>query len=231
MAFDRLTLDLFKSTKISRNELDLFTADFLKRIQAKGTDLLPQSQVNTLINSYQNFKANLGLQANKEALQKGGTLSRKDAFENVIAFIRRQEGLIKSKFGKPSPVYLEFFPQGLTEYSQAKVEGLTNLLVRFVAATHKHKSDLGQDFLTEITQLQTSYTNARDDQGTSIAANKSIQSEVRDTRKELTLLLTKAVLVIAAGTLENAEQFNSYFNFGLLLVDNNNPLAQTEPKA
>jgi len=231
MAFDRLTLDLFKSAKISRNELDLFTSDFLKRIQVKGTDLLPQPQIDTLTTAYQNFKGNLGLQANKGAIQKGGTLTRKEAFERVIKFIRREEGLIKSKFGKPSAAYLAFFPQGLTEYSQAKVEGLTNLLVRFVAAADKYKLELGQSFLTEITELQISYTNARDDQGTSIAENKSIQSEVRDTRKILTLQLTKAVLLIAANTIENAELFNSYFNFGLLQVDNDNPTDPIEPKA
>lgn len=230
MAFDRLTLDLFKSAKISRNELDLFTSDFLKRVQVKGTDLIPQAQTDLITTAYKNFKTNLGLQANKGALQKGGTLTRKEAFESVIKFIRREEGLIKSKFGKPSAAYLEFFPQGLTEYSQAKVEGLTNLLVRFVAAAEKHKLALGQDFLTEITELQITYTNARDDQGTSIAVNKNVQSEVRDTRKILTLQLTKVVLLVAANTIENAELFNSYFNFGLLQIDNDNPSDPIEPK-
>ena len=42
MAFDRLTRDLFKSNQYSRNELDLFTADLLKRIQAKDSGILPK---------------------------------------------------------------------------------------------------------------------------------------------------------------------------------------------
>ena len=167
--------------------------------------------MNSLTTAYQNFKANLGIQANKGAVQKGTTLTRQDAYDDVIDFVRRYEGLIKAKFGKPSAAYLEFYPQGLTEYNAAKVEGLTNLLVRFVAAANKHKLALGQDFLTELNQLQANYINARDEQGMGIAINKSIQSEIRDTRKILTLMLTKILLLIAANSLENEAQFNSYF--------------------
>jgi len=229
MAFDRLTRDLFKSPHYSRNELDLFTADLLKRIQAKGTNIVPQTEIDSLLGAYQNYKANLGIQANKGAVQKGTTLTRQDAFDDVIDFVRRYEGLIKAKFGKPSAAYLEFYPQGLTEYNAAKVEGLTNLLVRFVAAASKHEAELGRPFVAEITQLQTNYTNARDEQGTGIAVNKSIQSQIRDTRKVLTEQLTKVILLIAANTLENADQFNSYFNFGLLEVDNDKPGETDQP--
>jgi len=62
--------------------------------------------------------------------------------------------------------------------------------------------------------------NARNEQATDIGSNKSAQSTISDSRKELTLLLTKIVLSIAANSLENATQFISYFNFGLLEVDN-----------
>lgn len=73
-------------------------------------------------------------------------LQTKDAYDDVIDFIGGHEGLVKSKFGKQSAAYLAFYPQGLTEYGEAKVEGLTNLLVRYVAAATKYKAELGADF-------------------------------------------------------------------------------------
>lgn len=229
MGFERLTSDLFKSKEYSRNELDLFTVDFMKRLKAKPLAIISKAESDVLENSYKNFKEGLGKLATEGAQQKGGTLNRQDAFDDVLDFVRRQEGLVKSKFGKQSPAYLEFYPKGLSEYSAAKVEGLTNLLVRYVAAANKYQKDLGKDFVTEITTLQTQYVNARDTQGTGIANTKTTQSEIRDSRKTLTMQLSKLVLLIAAVSIENAEQFNSYFNFGLLEVDNNKTPTEVEP--
>ena len=147
MGFERLTSDLFKSKEYSRNELDLFTVDFMKRLKAKPLAIISKAESDVLENSYKNFKEGLGKLATEGAQQKGGTLNRQDAFDDVLDFVRRQEGLVKSKFGKQSPAYLEFYPKGLSEYSAAKVEGLTNLLVRYVAAANKYQKDLGKDLM------------------------------------------------------------------------------------
>ncbi len=48
-------------------------------------------------------------------------------------------------------------------------------------------------------------------------------------RKALTGHLTTCVLLIAARTIGNEAAFNSYFNFGLLLADNENPTPPEEP--
>jgi hypothetical protein len=53
-----------------------------------------------------------------------------------------------------------------------------------------------------------------------MANTKSTQSQIRESRKTLTVFLTKLVLLVAAELVEKPEQFNSYFNFGLLEVDN-----------
>lgn len=228
MKYQRLTSDLFRSSTFSRNELDLFTTDFIKRYKAKASNLIPAEEFTLLEATYLKFKTGLGKLATEGALQKGTTLSRQDAFDEALDFIRRYEGLIKAKFGKPSEGYLAFYPQGLTEYNDAKVEGLSNLLVRYVSAANKYTRIVGADFVTEVTALQKNYVDARETQGTGIATNKSSQSNIRDSRNELTMQLTKVVLQIAAASVENADQFNSFFNFGLLEVDNDNPTREEE---
>jgi len=220
MAYDRLTNDLFKSNNFSRNELDLFGVDLINRLIAKATGIVPKADEDLLGTLHKAFKTSLGKLATEGAVQVGGTLTREDAFDDVIDFVRRQEGLIKSKFNKPSAAYLAFYPNGLTEYNKAKVEGLTDLLVRYVSAANTYKTELGNDFVTEITQLQSNYLNARGSQGTGIANTKSTQSEIRENRKALTKHLTTIVHLVAARTVEEPAEFNSYFNFGLLEVDN-----------
>lgn len=220
MGYERLTNDLFKSKEFSRNELDLFTVDLISRLKAMPSAVVSAANIALLETNYQNFKDGLGKLATEGAMQKGGTITRQDAYDDVIDFIRRHEGLVKSKFGKQSAAYLAFYPQGLTEYGEAKVEGLTNLLVRYVAAATKYKAELGADFETEIQNIQSQYINARSGQVDDMANTKSTQSQIRESRKTLTVFLTKLVLLVAAELVEKPEQFNSYFNFGLLEVDN-----------
>jgi hypothetical protein len=220
MGYERLTNDLFKSKEFSRNELDLFTVDLISRLKAMPSAVVSAANIALLETNYQNFKDGLGKLATEGAVQKGGTITRQDAYDDVIDFIRRHEGLVKSKFGKQSAAYLAFYPQGLTEYGEAKVEGLTNLLVRYVAAATKYKAELGADFETEIQNIQSQYINARSGQVDDMANTKSTQSQIRESRKTLTVFLTKLVLLVAAELVEKPEQFNSYFNFGLLEVDN-----------
>lgn len=52
---------------------------------------------------------------------------------------------------------------------------------------------------------------------------------IRYSRKILTIQLSKLVLLIAVVSIDNTEQFNSYFNFGLLEVDNNKTPTEVEP--
>lgn len=142
----------------------------------------------------------------------------------MIDFIKSKEGDVKSEFDKGSAVYTEFYPMGITEYATSTVEGLKILLVRYVAAATKYKVKLGAAFLTSITDIQTAYANARDEQVTGKSDNKTMQTISRSSRKVRTLHLTKCLLITAANILEDENAFLSYFNFGLLEVDNDNPL-------
>jgi len=217
------TRDIFTSAHFSRNELNLFTVDFESRVIGISVSVLQQADKDKLTLLRANFQTDYGNLATKGAQQKGSTITKQDAYDDVIDFIKRKEGAVKSEFDKGSAVYTEFYPMGITEYATATVEGLKILLVRYVAAATKYKVQLGAAFLTSITDIQTAYTNARDEQVTGKSDNKTMQTILRSSRKDLTLHLTKCLLITAANTLEDENAFLSYFNFGLLEVDNDNP--------
>lgn len=221
--YTRFIKDQFASDTFSRNELNLFTAELISRVAQMANKALNQTEIDSLVDIHNRFVAEYSNLALKGAIQLGGTITKQDAYDDALDFIKQQEGAVKAKFGKKSAQYVEFYPAGITEYHTSTVEGLKILLARFVAAASKYKVELGADFLTEIINIEKAYANARNEQVDSKSANKTTQTKLRDIRKELTLHLTKCLLLIAANNLENENGFLSYFNFGLLEVDNDNP--------
>ncbi len=228
MNYSRLTKNLFGSRTFSRNEINLFTVDLISRLTTMQNSVLPTADKTLLINLHQDFVSTYGELATNSAVQKGGTMSRQEAYDAIVAFIVREEGAIKAKFGKHTPIYTEFYPQGLKEYRIATVEGIKVLVFRYSAAAAKYTAQLSTDFVRNLTTLQTAYADARDTQVSSKSNRKSAQTELQKNRKALTEHLSKCILIIAANTIENETAFNSYFNFGLLLVDNENPAIPEE---
>lgn len=223
MNYARFTKNLLASDTFSRNEINLFTVDFLSRLSTIQNSVLPSADKDLLDNLHQAFVSTYGGLSTNSAAQKGGTMSRQEAFEAIVEFISREEGAIKSKFGKKTPAYTEFYPQGITEYRNASVEGIKVLLFRYSAAANKYKAQLSADFIRNLGTLQTAYIDARDTQVSSKSIRKSAETEMQKNRKALTEHLTKCILIIAANTIDNEAAFSSYFNFGLLEVDNDNP--------
>jgi hypothetical protein len=220
MKYQTLITDKFKSNDFSRNELDLFAAKLIANAQNNSNSVLPKAEESLLVTAHQNFKANKSTLTTESGLNKGGTITREDAYDDALDFIRRKEGLIKDTFGKGTAEYVNFYPQGLTEYNQATVEGMKDLLARFVTIGKKHVGELGQPFVDQATALQDAYANARDSQVEGQSTNKSAQTILRESRKVLTMQLTRCLHLIAAYTIENPLAYNSYFDWDLLEVDN-----------
>jgi hypothetical protein len=226
MKFEKLTRDQFADRQYSRNELDLFTSDFLSRYKKIGKPTVPPAEMSMMATAYKKFKDGLGELSIKRAFQKGGTVSKQDAYDDVLDFIRTKEGTIKGIFKKESPAYTEFYPQGLNQYNTASVEGMKVLLVSYAATANKYKAELGAAFITQLTDLQLAYSTARDEQVDKKADNTSTQSSLRESRKALTMQLTRCMLSIASNTVDDKNAFNSYFNFGLLGADNDKSIAE-----
>ena len=96
----------------------------------------------------------LGGEVNDEkvqtAIQKAGTAAKKEHREAIHATLTRHEGTLTGKLGCDSAEYLEFFPQGLSEYRRAREAELAGLLARLVTAATVHAPELA-DSMTELT--------------------------------------------------------------------------------
>ncbi len=60
MKFERLTRNLFADRQYSRNELNLFTSDFISRYKKTANPVLTLEEMNILEAVYQKFKDGLG---------------------------------------------------------------------------------------------------------------------------------------------------------------------------
>ena len=224
-----LTNDRFDKKDYSRNEINLFASDFAGRLENLPNPVLSpddRALVRSLLTAFQSA---LGVQATTIGQQVGGTLTRQQAGDAARAFISQQEGLVRAKFGKASAPYLEFYPQGISEYQRATVEGLRALLERYATAATNHSQQLGESFKSEVLALKQQYNDARDSQTAALGIHDGSSDLVNAARKALTVQLTRCLLLTAAACVDDPEAFSRWFNFGLLEADNKNKPVQPEP--
>ncbi len=220
MKFERLTNDLLENKQYSRNEVNLFAGDMIGRIKSIVDSVLPPAELTVLETLHNQFTKHLSDFTNKTYIQISGTITKQDAFDDALDFIRTKEGIIKGTFKKVSAEYAEFYAQGLSAYNNAKVEEMKALLNNYVLAAKKYQAKLGNDFVTEVTALQTAYESARDEQVDKKTDNATTQGLLRESRTALTMQLSSCILMIASKHIKNPAGFLNYFNFGLLEVDN-----------
>ena len=84
--------------------------------------------------AYTNYFGSITDEDTKFAVQQGLTITMNNAVENFKKAVSQKEGIVRGNFGKDSSQYQEFFPNGVTEYSQATLQNVEMLMQRFVDA-------------------------------------------------------------------------------------------------
>ncbi|MBS0659502.1 MAG: hypothetical protein JSR82_14770 [Verrucomicrobia bacterium] len=210
----------FSSSEISAEELRNFTEDHLARLGALGADSPRKAVAERLRNAGQSafaaFDDALTERAKALAAQEGGTLGKDDVVRLFKTTIRQREGRIRDVFGKDSAAYKEFFPRGLTEYTQVTVGRVQTLLDRVTAAGEKHAAQLGAELATEFKRLSDGFRAARGGQTDATGIVAGARSKVAATRTALERQLTVHLLTLALEHLGEPERAADYFRQSLL---------------
>jgi hypothetical protein len=98
--YEKLTNDLFSSDTFSRNEINLFSGDMIGRIKNMINSVLPPAELTVLETLHNQFKKHLSDFTNKTYTQISGTITKQDAYDDALDFIRTKEGIIKGTFRK-----------------------------------------------------------------------------------------------------------------------------------
>ncbi|MBP9152609.1 MAG: hypothetical protein KBF73_10025 [Flavobacteriales bacterium] len=215
----------FAGPKISYEKLKLFAADVIARLTNNNGSGLFTAVLAQLVAAYQSYFGDITDVDLASAIQKSFTASKDNLFNTFKAAVSRQEGLVRSTFGKDSPIYMEFFPLGLTQYSNATLANVETLMSRMAASGQAHVAELGPNFVNEFQSILTNYQAAR----TAQLGRKSLTSDERterhSTRAELETQLFSAMFTVGFNYPGNVDRCMDFFDQTIIRTSTNGSTA------
>jgi len=161
---------------------------------------------------YSQFYDSYLLEDTSSSIQQGLTITVDNIIVEFQSSVKQQEGLIRSKFNVGTPEYEEFFPYGITEYTESKKEDVQTLMERMVNRGTAHVAELGQPFVDLFTGILNSYTTARTAQLLKIGETKDLDTQTDQFQIEGADQLFHNVLFIADNFRNQPEIVTDFFD-------------------
>jgi hypothetical protein len=127
------------------------------------------------------------------AVRKAAVQAKRILLEQIKDTISRRSGRISDGFGKDSPAYTEFFPQGVTAYRNMTEPEVVPALDTLIAAGVTHDPALAAEF----GGLRTEWITAKNAADAKIAAVSAIDGDQDAALAALDLVLMKVVFTAA----------------------------------
>lgn len=160
------------------------------------------------------YLADTGSSKSTIAFQKSSTASENEAWEIVSVDIRSKEALVRSRFPKGSPNYIQFFPQGLSVFYNTKkgdrVDLLDNLILRFTAFAADFPGAAAQ-----VTTLKSDYLASLATQADAKGSVRGGRGQRSLSREALAALMHEAWLIIATTNRGNPDVIGTFFNVSI----------------
>jgi hypothetical protein len=205
----RLVNDLFDTHELSNANLRGFSDNFLIRLALNNPGGIYTGLITDTTTKYTNFYGKITNQSVKDAISQGLTIATNNSKATVLEEMGRLQNLIRYRFGATSPTYQEFYPHGMDEYHQAKIDDIGTILDRFAEAAVAHLTATERaDVITFIANFKA----ARTAQVTVIAEVDILGTGKHVDRKALTMQLTVDFLTIASNNVDDEDAFDDYFD-------------------
>ena len=150
MNLESFTKNQFSSIKASITRREKFLNYHLIRMEANNSGGLLNGIIAETKPLHLKLVENLSIRSNTLGTGKGSTLSVRLIMTNFIGDARNLESMCKIKFGKKSPIYLEAFPQGFSEYQNVTQGEFKPLLQRVITFSIKYQTEIGPDFVEKF---------------------------------------------------------------------------------
>jgi len=212
MDLQKLFKNHFDTKEISDDNLRKFAEIHLQRLSANNGTAQFTTMITATTAAYQQYYGAMTSEDTKSAIQQGLTVTMNNIVENFKKYVSQKEGIIKGNFGKESAGYQEFFPHGLTEYSNATLANIELLIDRMVTGMQTHQAALGPNLLTDIQTFQTNFKAARKAQLEKIGEVKSEKVTTSTNRDGIENELMRNVHLIASMYIGNVERCISFFD-------------------
>jgi hypothetical protein len=212
MDLKRLFKNHFDTKEISDDNLKKFAEVHLERLSANNGTAQFTTMITATTAAYTAYFGAMTNEDTKFAIQQGLTVTMNNIFENFKKFVSRKAGTIQGQFGKESPEYQEFFPLGLTEYSNAILANIETLMSRFAAASERHSAELGATIQTDAESFLTNYKAARKAQLEKIGEVQAQKSTTSTNRDGIENELMRNVHLIASMFIGQVDRCMDFFD-------------------
>lgn len=215
--YDEFFGNFLSNTHITVERLLSFGDDASGRMAADNGDGRFTTVLNNILNSGNALRSMISDSDVALALQKGATLTTDKVMAGFKSTMSTSEdGISYSLGGKSTPAYLEFYPNGMSEYSNAAKEDMFTLTDRVFKAADKYKSSLPADIHDKLVVFKAGWADAHTDQeqkkGT-VTDSRSDEEKLRTNYEEDLLASMHLVGQLYPGNVERGKQ---YFNFSIL---------------
>lgn len=202
----------FDTDKISDDNLKKFAEVHLERLSANNGAAQFTTMITATTAAYTAYFGAIANEDTKFAIQQGLTVTMTNIFENFKKFVSQKEGIVRGNFSKTSAEYQEFFPQGLTEYSNATLANIETLMTRFFAAAERHNTTLGAVLQSDAENYLTDFKNARKAQLEKIGEVSAQKSTTSTTRDGIENELMRNVHLIASMFIGEVDRCMDFFD-------------------
>lgn len=212
MDLKKLFKNHFDTDKISDDNLRKFAEIHLERLSANNGTAQFTTMITATTTAYTNYFGAMTNEDTKFAIQQGLTVTMTNIVENFKNFASKKEGLVFGNYGKESPEYQEFYPNGVSEYRQANLANIETLMSRFFAAAERHQAELGASLQSDAENFLTDFKNARTAQLTKIGEVQAQKSTTSTTRDGIENELMRNVHLIASMFIGEVDRCMDFFD-------------------
>ena len=215
--FSNFFKNLFADPAISDARLRKFCEDHLARLANENGGGLYTTVLNDTAALYTAYFGNIQNADVATAVRQSLTSSN----DNVMATFKKEasklEGVVISVYdNKQAPEYQEFYPAGLTEYSNATKENVEVLMNRINAALSNHSADFPPATITLFNSIKSNWTTSRNLQLDKKSEVSSLTTGKNTTRVALETQLTKNMHFVGFTFPGNVDRCDDFFDEAML---------------
>jgi hypothetical protein len=210
----------FDSIEVSDANLYKFAEDHLSRLKANNDAGDYNTMYNNTLTAFDSYGQSLAKEDAQFTQQQGSTVNVDALIAEFKTQVSRTEGLINYVYGVKSAEYQEFFPLGVTEYTQASKANIEVLMQRMATKAQKYSLKLGVEVATRFSDYLNNYTQVRREQLENIGRVTADRSQTEVTRHTLARQIMSNLLLIANQFLGNPERGMDFFDQSIIRRNN-----------
>ncbi|MGB4774355.1 MAG: hypothetical protein WBP45_04225 [Daejeonella sp.] len=206
----------FINSRISNANFNKMAQTHLARLKANNASKQFDGLINATDPLHEEYKKALVSGSGTSSVKEVQTMSADEGIKGIRAFISRKEGVINDKFSRKSAAYQEFFPLGLSEYTQASKKNIQLITERLIKACENSEVSAINELGTELKALLDAYLDNRETQLKSIGSVKTLSNKGKTQRDQLALQLYINLLSLLLMYASDTDKVKAYYDESFL---------------